>query len=41
MKKHKRHTDEEKTKIVLEVLREDQTINELASKYKVHPKSIQ
>ncbi len=41
MKKHKRHTDEEKTKIILEVLREDQTINEIASKYEVHPKSIQ
>ena len=41
MRKHKRHTDEERTKIILEVLREEQTINEIASKYKVHPKSIQ
>jgi putative transposase len=40
MKKYKRHTDEEKVKIVLEVLREEATINEIASKYEVHPKSV-
>ncbi len=40
MRKYKRHTDEEKTKIILEVLKEEQTINEIASKYEVHPKSI-
>jgi len=40
MRKYTRHTDEEKTKIILEVLKEEQTINEIASKYKVHPKSI-
>lgn len=40
MRKRKRHTDEEKTKIILEVLKEEQTINEIASKYEVHPKSI-
>ena len=40
MKKYKRHTDEEKVKIVLEVLREQQTINEIAAKYEVHPQSI-
>ena len=40
MRKYKRHTDEEKTKIILKVLKEEQTINEIASKYEVHPKSI-
>ena len=40
MRKYKKHTDEEKVKIVLEVLREQQTINEIATKYEVHPQSI-
>ena len=41
MRKYKKNTDEEKVKIILEVLREDQTINEIAARYEVHPKSIQ
>lgn len=40
MKTHKRHTDEEKSKIILELLREQRTINEMASHYEVHPKTI-
>jgi transposase-like protein len=41
MRKHKNYPDEQKVKIVLEVLREERTINEIASEYEVHPKSIQ
>jgi transposase-like protein len=41
MRKHKQYTDEQRTKIILEVLREERTINEIASEYGVHPKSIQ
>ena len=37
MNKRNRHSPEEKTKAVLEVLREEQTLNEIAAKYGVHP----
>jgi transposase-like protein len=36
----KRHTNEYKAKVVLAALREDRTISELASEYKVHPITI-
>jgi len=38
MRKHKNYPDEQKVKVVLEVLREERTINEIASEYEVHPK---
>lgn len=37
MNKRNRYTAEFKTKIVLEVLREEQTVNEIASKYELSP----
>ena len=40
MKQRKHYTDEFKTKVVLEALREEITLNELASKYEVHPVTI-
>jgi len=33
MEKRNRYTSEFKTKVVLEVLREEQTVNEIAAKY--------
>lgn len=39
-KKRKRYTPEEKSKIVLELLREDSTLNEIAQKYEVSPQLI-
>jgi len=36
----KSYTSEYKTKLILEVLREEETINELASKYEVHPNQL-
>lgn len=39
-KKRKHYTPEQKSNIVLEVLREEQTLNEIASKYGVSPKLI-
>ncbi|WP_083813933.1 transposase [Caldalkalibacillus thermarum] len=35
MKKRNRYTPEFKTKVVLEVLREEQTVNEIAGKYEL------
>jgi len=41
MSKQRNHlTPEQKAKIVLEVLREDSTVNEIASKYEVSPQLI-
>lgn len=41
MSKHRNHlTPEQKAKIVLEALREDQTINEIASKYGISPQLV-
>jgi transposase len=37
MEKRNRYTPEFKTKVVLEVLKEEQTINEIAGKYEVSP----
>lgn len=37
MDKRNRYTSEFKTKVVLEVLREEQTLNEIAAKYEVSP----
>ena len=37
MKKRNRYSSEFKTKVVLEVLREEQTVNEIAAKYEVSP----
>jgi len=37
MKNRNRYTSEFKTKVVLEVLREEATINEIASKYEIAP----
>lgn len=37
MNKRNRYTAEFKTKVVLEVLREEQTVNEIASKYELSP----
>lgn len=40
MNKRNQYTSEFKTKIILEVLREELTINELAAKYEVNPVMI-
>lgn len=40
MKKRNRYTPEFKTKVVLEVLREEQTVNEIAGKYELSPVMI-
>lgn len=37
MEKRNRYTPEFKTKVVLEVLQEEQTVNEIAAKYEVSP----
>lgn len=39
-KKGQIYTAEQKTKIVLELLKEEQTINQIATQYKVTVKSI-
>lgn len=39
-KKRRRYSPEEKSKIVLEVLREQSTVNEIAQKYAVSPQLI-
>jgi len=36
-----KYSSDFKTKVVLEVLREEHTVNELASKYQVNPRNIQ
>jgi transposase-like protein len=40
MNKRRTFTPQEKTKIVLEVLREERTINEIAAAYQVHPNMV-
>lgn len=40
MEKRNRYTAEFKTKVVLEVLREEQTVNEIAAKYELSPEMI-
>ena len=40
MNKRNRYTAEFKTKVVLEVLREEQAVNEISSKYKLSPVMI-
>ncbi|TMV49569.1 hypothetical protein FE783_13800 [Paenibacillus mesophilus] len=37
MEKRNRYTSEFKTKVVLEVLREEQTVNQIAAKYEMSP----
>jgi transposase-like protein len=36
----KKHTKQEKAKIVLELLREEKTINQIATEYGVHPTQL-
>ncbi len=40
MEKRNRYTPEFKTKVVLEVLQEEQTVNEIAAKYELNPVMI-
>lgn len=40
MEKRRHFTPEEKTKIVLEVLREEKTLNEIAAEYEIHPNQL-
>jgi len=40
-KKGQTYTPEQKAKVVLELLKEEQTLGELATQYKVTPKTIQ
>ena len=40
MSKRNQYTAEQKTSIVLEVLREEQTVSEIAAKYGVHPNML-
>ena len=40
MEKRNRYTPEFKTKVVLEVMREEHTVNELAAKYELNPVMI-
>ena len=40
MKKRNQYTPEFKTKVVLEVLREEGTINEIAARYELSPSSL-
>ena len=40
MSRRTQHTSETKLKVVLEVLREEQTVNEIASKYGIHPNMV-
>jgi len=39
MTRRRKHNENEKTRIVLEALKGELTINEISSKYNVHPKS--
>ena len=41
IKKDQMYTDEQKSKIVLELLKEEQTVSQIATKYKITSKSIQ
>lgn len=40
MEKRKRYTPEQKAKIVIEVLREEKSLNEIAAEYEVHPNQL-
>jgi len=40
MSKRTQHTSETKLNVVLEVLREEQTVNEIAAKYGIHPNMV-
>ena len=40
MNKRKQHSPEMKLQVVLEVLREEQTVNEIAAKHGVHPNMV-
>lgn len=37
MKKRNQYSSEFKTRVVIEVLREEGTVNEIATKYNIHP----
>jgi transposase len=40
MNKRRSFTPEQKSKIVIEVLREEKTVNEIAAEYEIHPNQI-
>lgn len=40
MNKRRNFTPEQKAKTVLEVLREEKTLNEIAAEYEIHPNMI-
>jgi len=40
MEKRRYFTPEEKAKIVIEVLREEKTLNEIAAEYEIHPNQL-
>lgn len=40
MKKRRKFTPQEKSKIVLEVLREEKTLSQISSEYQIHPNVI-
>lgn len=40
MEKRRRYTPEQKAKIVIEVLREERTLNEIAAEYEIHPNQL-
>jgi putative transposase len=40
MSRRKQHSSETKLNVVLEVLREEQTVNEIAARYGVHPNMV-
>lgn len=40
MKKRRTFTPEQKAKIVIEVLSENQTLTEIAAKYEIHPNQL-
>jgi transposase-like protein len=40
MKKRRNYTAEQKTKIVIEVLREEKTLNEIAAEHEIHPNML-
>lgn len=40
MNKRRNFTPEQKAKIVLEVLREEKTLNEIAAEYEIHPNML-
>jgi len=40
MEKRRHYTPEQKAKIVIEVLREEKTLNEIAAEYEIHPNQL-